>query len=55
MKGIGFSSGVVGRESNVDRMVKAVLEKTGGSGGGSRELAQGRTELSKLIKLIRKG
>ena len=30
MKIIGFSSGVVGRESNVDRMVKAVLEKCGG-------------------------
>ena len=26
---IGFSSGVIGRESNVDRMVKAVLERTG--------------------------
>ena len=29
MKIIGFSSGVVGRESNVDRMVKAIMEKTG--------------------------
>jgi multimeric flavodoxin WrbA len=30
MKIIGFSSGVVGRESNVDRMVKAIMEKSGG-------------------------
>lgn len=29
MKIIGFSSGVVGRDSNVDRMVKAVMEKSG--------------------------
>jgi multimeric flavodoxin WrbA len=29
MKIIGFSSGVVGRESNVDRMVKAIMEKSG--------------------------
>jgi NAD(P)H-dependent FMN reductase len=28
MKLIGFSAGVVGRDSNVDRMVKAILEKT---------------------------
>lgn len=29
MKIIGFSAGVVGRDSNVDRMVKAIMEKTG--------------------------
>jgi multimeric flavodoxin WrbA len=29
MKVIGFSAGSVGREGNVDRMVKAVLEKSG--------------------------
>jgi len=29
MKLIGFSSGVVGRESNVDRMVKAIMAETG--------------------------
>jgi len=29
MKIMGFSSGVVGRESNVDRMVKAIMEKSG--------------------------
>jgi len=29
VKIIGFSSGVVGRESNVDRMVKAIMEKSG--------------------------
>lgn len=32
MKVIGFSSGVTGRESNVDRIVKAVLERSGGDG-----------------------
>jgi len=30
MKIIGFSSGVIGRESNVDRMVKAIMDKSGG-------------------------
>ncbi len=29
MKIIGFSAGVVGRDSNVDRMVKAIMEKAG--------------------------
>jgi multimeric flavodoxin WrbA len=29
MRVIGFSSGVVYREGNVDRMVKAILEKSG--------------------------
>ena len=29
VKIIGFSSGAVGRESNVDRMVKAIMEKSG--------------------------
>lgn len=29
MKIIGFSSGVVGHDSNVDRMVKAIMEKSG--------------------------
>ncbi len=30
MKVIGFSSGVVGRDSNADRMVKTIMEKSGG-------------------------
>ena len=30
MKVIGFSSGVTGRVSNVDRMVKAILDQSGG-------------------------
>jgi multimeric flavodoxin WrbA len=30
MKVIGFSTGVVGRDSNVDRMVKAIMKKCGG-------------------------
>ncbi len=29
MKIIGFGAGVVGRESNVDRMVKAIMDETG--------------------------
>ena len=29
MKIIGFSAGVTGRDSNVDRMVKTIMEKTG--------------------------
>ena len=29
MKVIGFSAGSVGREGNVDRMVKAILDKSG--------------------------
>ncbi len=29
MRIIGFSAGVVGRDSNMDRMVKAIMEKTG--------------------------
>jgi alanyl-tRNA synthetase len=35
--------------------LKSILEKSGGSGGGSKGLAQGRLELSKLMKLIEKG
>lgn len=29
MKVIGFSAGGVGREGNIDRMVKAILERSG--------------------------
>ena len=29
MKIVGFSYGVVGRDSNVDRMVKAIMKKSG--------------------------
>jgi multimeric flavodoxin WrbA len=29
MKIIGFSAGIVGRNSNTDRMVKAIMEKSG--------------------------
>ena len=29
MKVIGFSAGVIGHESNVDRMVKAIMDKSG--------------------------
>ncbi len=29
MKIIGFSTGVIGRDSNVDRIVKAIIDKSG--------------------------
>jgi multimeric flavodoxin WrbA len=29
MKVIGFSAGSVGREGNIDRMVKAILDRSG--------------------------
>ena len=29
MKIIGFSAGVVGRDSNVDRLVKRIMDETG--------------------------
>ncbi len=29
MKIIGFSAGVIGHKTNVDRMVKAIMEETG--------------------------
>ena len=32
MKDIGFSAGSVGRDGNVDRMVKAIVDKSGGEG-----------------------
>lgn len=40
------------RKGDANQALKDVLEKTGGSGGGNKELAQGRLELSKLMKLI---
>jgi alanyl-tRNA synthetase len=43
------------RTRDASRALKELLEKAGGSGGGSRELAQGRAELSKLMKLMPRG
>ncbi|MCK4714089.1 MAG: hypothetical protein KAT35_00820, partial [Candidatus Aenigmarchaeota archaeon] len=43
------------RTKDSSRELKNILEKAGGSGGGSKELAQGRLELSKLMRLIEKG
>ncbi len=41
------------RTGDASRALRKVLDRTGGSGGGSRELAQGRLELSKFMKFIR--
>ncbi len=43
------------RESDASKALKEILEKAGGTGGGSPRLAQGRVELSKLMKLIERG
>jgi alanyl-tRNA synthetase len=40
------------RTRDASKALKEILDKTGGSGGGNKELAQGRLELSKLIKLL---
>lgn len=39
------------RVEDASRIVKELCEKSGGSGGGNREFAQGRADLSKLLKL----
>jgi alanyl-tRNA synthetase len=40
------------RTSDANQALKKILEKTGGSGGGRKEIAQGRLEISKLMKII---
>ena len=40
------------RTQDASKSLKELLDRAGGSGGGSRELAQGRVELSKLMKLM---
>lgn len=45
---------VMSREHDSGRILKNLCEKTGGRGGGNRELAQGKVEISKLIKIMRK-
>ena len=43
------------RTGDASQALKEILDKTGGSGGGNKELAQGKTELSKLMKFIERG
>jgi alanyl-tRNA synthetase len=40
------------RTQDSNQVLTDLMKKAGGSGGGSRELAQGRVELSKLMKII---
>ncbi len=40
------------RTRDMGRAIKELCEKSGGSGGGKRELGQGRAELSKFLKII---
>jgi alanyl-tRNA synthetase len=40
------------RTKDADQVLKEILDKTSGSGGGNSELAQGRVELSKLMKVM---
>ena len=48
------SGDVIGmsRTRDMGKLVREICEKAGGSGGGNKELAQGRAELSKLIKVM---
>jgi len=41
------------KTSDASAELKIILAKAGGTGGGSRELAQGRVELSKFLKVIK--
>jgi len=40
------------RTRNMSKVIRDICQKAGGSGGGNKELAQGRVELSKLLKII---
>jgi alanyl-tRNA synthetase len=40
------------RTRDVGHVIRDICEKAGGSGGGNKELAQGRVELSKLLKVM---
>lgn len=44
---------VMSRKHNSDRILKNICERIGGRSGGSKELAQGKIELSKLIKIMK--
>lgn len=40
------------RTRDIGKLIREICEKSGGSGGGNKELAQGRVELSKLLKIM---
>ena len=40
------------RTEDMGRLISDISRKAGGSGGGRKEFAQGRVELSKLLKVI---
>jgi alanyl-tRNA synthetase len=40
------------RTRDMSKLIREICEKSGGSGGGNKELAQGRVELSKLLKIM---
>ncbi|MCK4497390.1 MAG: hypothetical protein KAU24_04285, partial [Candidatus Aenigmarchaeota archaeon] len=40
------------RTRDMGKLIGEICEKSGGSGGGNKELAQGRVELSKLLKIM---
>jgi alanyl-tRNA synthetase len=40
------------RTRDMGKLISEICGKSGGSGGGNRELAQGRVELSKLLKIM---
>lgn len=50
------SGNIIGmsRTRDMGKAIRDICRKAGGSGGGSRELAQGRAELSKLLKVVGK-
>ena len=43
------------RSGDASASLKEILTRSGGTGGGNKQLAQGRVELSKLMKIINKG
>ena len=42
------------RTRNAGQLIKEICHKSGGSGGGSPQIGQGKLELSKLLKIINK-
>ena len=43
---------VMTKTKDAGKLIKEICSKIGGSGGGSKELAQGKVDLSKLIKIM---
>jgi len=43
---------VMSRRENAGDVLKEIVEKAGGSGGGKGDLAQGRVDVSKFVKLL---